>query len=523
MIRVLVADDERPVVEGISHIVRKELALEFEIAGTASSGREAIERAVTLSPDLVLMDVRMPGISGLDAIREIRKRGSPSAFILITAYERFDIAREAVGLGVLDYLLKPVTKDSLATSLRSAALFIARKDEIESREIEYREREEGMRSFVEAAFVQGVMLGERSKAEIERYRAALGLRESLACAGAAAVQPPLCALDPAAEARSCYEGLRQTLRYKTRALVGPCVAGLVAFVLPLREESEAEEAKEELRLAVEASHASELVKGRLRLAFGSCVPFEDAVASWTEALSILAGGAGSGTAPDPAAPRSEGGWDFEEDEAFLEALLSPSTERARLSLEAMIAPLDPLAPPPAAAAYRFAALLGSALRALAVRGLVPRSEAAASMDFADLIGAGSGEALALALRARFATLSALSARTTMRSSPIAAAIESVKRNFSRPITLESVSDELGISSGRLSRLFIEGTGKGFSDFLIDYRIERAKEMLALPGAAVKQVSVACGYPDANYFSRLFKKATGLTPSAFSSLSGGGEP
>ena len=82
--------------------------------------------------------------------------------------------------------------------------------------------------------------------------------------------------------------------------------------------------------------------------------------------------------------------------------------------------------------------------------------------------------------------------------------------------MQVVADELGISPGRLSRHFIEETGKGFSDFLIDYRIERAKELLSLPDASIKQVSAACGYPDPNYFSRLFKKVTGLTPSNFSS-------
>ena len=70
--------------------------------------------------------------------------------------------------------------------------------------------------------------------------------------------------------------------------------------------------------------------------------------------------------------------------------------------------------------------------------------------------------------------------------------------------------------GALGVAIIEETGKGFSDFLIDYRIERAKELLSLPDASIKQVSAACGYPDPNYFSRLFKKVTGLTPSNFSS-------
>ena len=127
MKRILVTDDERPVIESISLIVKRELAGEFEVAGSAMSGREAIEKAAALAPDIILMDVRMPGISGLDAIREIRRRGSAAVFILVTAYERFEIAREAVELGVVDYLLKPVSKDKLAQALRRSAEAIERR------------------------------------------------------------------------------------------------------------------------------------------------------------------------------------------------------------------------------------------------------------------------------------------------------------------------------------------------------------------------------------------------------------
>ncbi|MEI6389013.1 MAG: response regulator, partial [Spirochaetota bacterium] len=113
MKRVMVVDDERPVVEGIVLMVQRDLGEEFAVVGSASSGREALERFGDLAPDIVLMDVSMPGISGLEAIRELRRRSSNAAFILVTAYERFDIAREAVELGLGGYLLKPVSRETL--------------------------------------------------------------------------------------------------------------------------------------------------------------------------------------------------------------------------------------------------------------------------------------------------------------------------------------------------------------------------------------------------------------------------
>jgi two-component system response regulator YesN len=508
MTRLLVADDERPVVEGISHIVRRDLAGEFEVAGTASSGREAVEKAAALSPDLILMDVRMPGLSGLEAIREMRKRGSSAAVILITAYERFDIAREAVELGVLDYLLKPVSKDALARSLRAAAGFVERKGELERREIEHREKEEGMLAFAEAAFLQSLMLGERSGAG--RYRAVLGIAEPLALAAAAAFTPPPGALDPDAEASAAYEALRGTLRYKTRAIAGPLVSGICALLLPLRDEREGASAAADLRAAIESAHSAELARGRLRLGFGSVRPFADAAASWSEALSDLLGGGPRGAPP---ALADEG---FDDDEAFIAALLASSPERAFMALERIMAPLLDLPLVPPADRYRVASLFGQAIRALRRRQALAGPEAAAAMDLGDLCSASSGGALDLAARSRFSSLASACARGPRRSTPLEAAFASIKGNFDKPITLDLVADELGISPGRLSRLFIEETGKGFSDFLIEYRIERAKEMLLLPGAAIKQVSAACGYPDPNYFSRLFKKVTGLTPSAFSS-------
>jgi two-component system response regulator YesN len=451
----------------------------------------------------------------MDAIREMRKRGSTAYVILITAYERFDIAREAVELGVLDYLLKPVSKDALAQSLRAAAQLIERKGELERREIEHREKEEGMRSFAEAAFMQSLMLGERAAAEAQRYKAALGLSEPLALVAAASFAPPPGALDPEAEAGAAYEALRGTLRYKTRAIAGPRVAGMCVLFLPIRDEKEGSSSADELRRAIVSSHAAELSRGRLRLGFGSVRPFDEAAVSWSEALADLLKLPGSGPAEGKVRPSLQDE-SYADDEAFLESLYQSSPERAALPLERIMEPLRKLPLVPSADRYRVAVLFGQALRELRRRDVLSGPVAAAAMDLEDISAASGGAALDLAVRSRFSVLAAACARAAARTTPVAAAVAAIKENFGRPLTLESIADELDVSPGKLSRLFVDETGKGFSDFLIEYRIEKAKEMLLLPGAAIKQVSMACGYPDPNYFSRLFKKVAGMTPSAFSS-------
>jgi two-component system, response regulator YesN len=510
MKRILVADDERPVIESISLIVKRELAGEFEVAGHAMSGREAVEKATQLTPDIILMDVRMPGISGLDAIREIRKRGSAAAFILVTAYERFDIAREAVELGVIDYLLKPVSKDKLAGALKNAAASIERRGEAERREIEHREREETMRSFVETALLHGIMLGERFGGELAKYCSVLEISEPWAVVGAVLFTPSAGSPHPEAEMQSLHEKLRATVRYKTRAFAGPLVAGHSVVLLPVKDRDSAAEAVDSFRKVILQAHGEALEKGILRMGMGAPKPLEDAGLSWSEAMSEVLGRRRSlGRASMEERP-------FDHDEAFLENLLNGSPERARQSLEQLMEPLRTITEPPTADRYRIIALFGSAGRMLARRGLIEHHAAVDMMDFEDLRTAAGGAAFDLAVRARFSDLLRMIEHSPRWSPLVARAIAYVQENFGKQMSLETTAYELGISPNRLSRLFSEETGKGFSDFLIEYRIEKAKEMLVLPGASIKQVSISCGYPDPNYFSRLFKKVTGLTPTVFSS-------
>ncbi len=525
MKRILVVDDERPVIEGISLILRRELGSEFELVGTATSGREAIEKAGTLFPDIVLMDVRMPGISGLDAIREIRGRSGKSAFILVTAYERFEIAREAVELGVLDYLLKPVSKDRLALALRSAAVFVDRRGELERREIEHRELEERSRGFVENAFLHGIVLGEGG-GEMLRYREALGIAEAHCMVLASAFMPPSGALDPSAENRALHASFRETLRYKTNALVGPLVSARAIVLLPLKDPAQAQATRQSVEGVIAAAFKRELDYGYLRFGFGSAVGIAEAETSWAMAHAGLLGvdqdSRRGATAEQEAGDAVTGqgvpaeGKPFEDDEAFLDSLMAGSPERAGFSLDRILETFRPCADLPLRARYRVISLFGSASRVLSRRGFISLGEAAAMMDLEDLMQAGNGRAFELAVRSRFSRLSLIMARFPRLTAPVSRAIAFVRENYGRGLSLELAADAVGISPNRLSRLFVEETGHGFSDFLIEYRIERAKELLAMPGASIKQVSISCGYPDPNYFSRLFKKVTGFTPTAFSS-------
>lgn len=525
MKRVLVVDDERPVVETIELMVRRDLSGEFSIVGEASSGRDAVEKAAALAPDIVLMDVWMPGVSGLDAVREIRARGLPCVFILVTAYERFDIAREAMELGVLDYLLKPVARDKLAAALRAAAAFADRRFELERREMEHREREERLRSFVEEAFLGAVMSGDPDGFDPDRYRAALGIPGTRAVVGAAAFLPPPGSPDPKAEVRAMHEAFRQAVRYKTRALAGPLRSGFSILLLPIEDPDQEEKEAAALRNALEQAFEFEMSRGLLRFGFAPPSPLADAASSWIrtyrEALGL--GSTGGEARPEPAAGDLEpteaglpGGSRGEDERTFLETLSSGDPARARPALDRILEGLRGRGEPLPWERYRLIGLFSAAYRDFERRGFLGSEETSRLFDLEDLRTAPGAEGLAEAARARMPALAAAAERAPRWSAPVARTAAYVRENYARQISLESAAAEVPLSPGRLSRLFVEETGRGFSEFLTEVRIERAKELLAEPGASVKLVSAACGYPDPNYFARLFKKVTGYTPSAFAS-------
>lgn len=119
MIRVLVVDDDFMVAKVHAGFVA---ALDgFEVVGTSSTGTQALEDVVRLRPDLVLLDVYLPDMTGLDVLRRLRAAACPSDVIVISAARDVDSIRSALHGGVLHYLVKPFDRRTFETRLRDYA------------------------------------------------------------------------------------------------------------------------------------------------------------------------------------------------------------------------------------------------------------------------------------------------------------------------------------------------------------------------------------------------------------------
>ena len=119
MIRLLIADDEKLEREALAELVQRRFERDV-VLEVAENGRKAADTAVLWGADLILMDIEMPGMSGLDAARAVLAQRPSCRVIFVTAYSLFQYAHEAVHLGACDYLLKPVDPDELEASVRRA-------------------------------------------------------------------------------------------------------------------------------------------------------------------------------------------------------------------------------------------------------------------------------------------------------------------------------------------------------------------------------------------------------------------
>jgi DNA-binding LytR/AlgR family response regulator len=116
-LRVLAVDDERPALEDLARVLRASPLVEG--VHTASRGEDALSKLALEAFDVVFLDVRMPGLSGVDLARVMKRFATPPAIVFVTAYET--AAVEAFELRAVDYVLKPASRDRVEEALRRAA------------------------------------------------------------------------------------------------------------------------------------------------------------------------------------------------------------------------------------------------------------------------------------------------------------------------------------------------------------------------------------------------------------------
>lgn len=130
MLRALIVDDEPIVREGLKNIIAWE-EYGFEICGEGIDGRDGLNKIISLNPDLVLMDIKMPGVNGIDVIKNAKEAGYNGKCIMLTGYSDFEYAKSSIRLGVNSYLLKPIDEDELIDTVKKLYKDIQKERNVE--------------------------------------------------------------------------------------------------------------------------------------------------------------------------------------------------------------------------------------------------------------------------------------------------------------------------------------------------------------------------------------------------------
>ncbi|KQO16654.1 response regulator [Paenibacillus sp. Leaf72] len=167
MLKVLLTDDEVFVRKGLMELIPWE-EMKFIVVGEANNGKEALEMIEDLEPDLVITDIRMPLVDGLDLIRSVKENTQlDPVFIIISGYNDFKYAQQALRYGVHDYIMKPIDEEEITAALRKLTYSIG-------------ERKKALLSGDKQAgnpILEALMQGALNRKEAEQYSSMLGMPE----------------------------------------------------------------------------------------------------------------------------------------------------------------------------------------------------------------------------------------------------------------------------------------------------------------------------------------------------------
>ncbi|MDO7907891.1 response regulator transcription factor [Paenibacillus sp. JX-17] len=516
MFKVLIADDEPMIREGLASIMEWE-ELGYSVAATAANGREALQKYQEVQPDLIIIDIRMPGMTGLEVIRELRQSGASVHFIILSGYADFDYAKEAITMGVNSYLLKPVDEDEMKEELLRIHTMLVREQNNGPRQVQeemiYRDH------LVEALLFSSESLsGDRDPAvqlnlNWPSYQVILlellneNGSDSLA---EAAVKRRISELFDLRD-----RGILFSAGYHVGILLREPVYGTEAARLLSEELTEAastwgyrifgaagESVTDLHELTASYAVASRLLSFRfLYREQRLMLPQDLSVLESSVAAEERAGDEDSDQDPVHYAEKLYYALDIVSLEAVKRVLAEmkdvlPRYYRTEQSLKNGFAQVFSLAMNKLSASQSgrldtlqdTTALLSEVYRQPTLDCLVLRAEEQLSQLISHL--GGSSKDIVLKQMVDF-----------------------IRRNYSENLKLELLAEIFNYNSGYLGKLFKSHTGESFNAFLDKVRIENAKELLS-QGLKVHQVAERVGYGNVDYFHSKFKRYVGSSPSSY---------
>ncbi|MBU0935882.1 MAG: response regulator [Spirochaetes bacterium] len=523
--KIILVDDEDEVRGRISSKISAESG--FQVVGTAGNGYDALELIEQHSPQVVLTDIKMPYIDGLE-LASIIRRDHPTVRIgFITGYDEFDYAREAIELNVRSYLTKPLTQEDISRFLHKLKLELDTEiQENYNREQIQQRYQQSLPLIIENYFVSLLASGvATSQSDVEQLRQhGVTLDDSPYVLVSVYVERL-----PEHWGVIEYQKLKMAVRNRLNALLK--LENLdhyhfsfhesLVFIIKQRSQSNSQQLDVLLNRMVQTTKHFLAVPVDIGVSDRHS-DFRQLAAAYEEADRALSSSRFSSISPityyNQQSSSEVRRLRFKEEDArtFEHALrFSPDAE-----LKALLDDLRQNASAAATDGGNFD------LYILNLASLLANYAAAGDVDLDALLGDNLLTLLqklrgvdqlfdwvySLVLRIRS---QGMASKASNSHKLLAAAKTAIRTRYADPdLTMEDLCDQLAISPSYLGQLFKKYEDSSFVRFLTAVRMEKAKELLATTGDRIVELAVQCGYRDVYYFSHSFKKYHGLSPKKY---------
>lgn len=499
MYKVLIVDDEYWVGRWVTDVIGKEMP-ELAVAGVCEDGDEALRFLQSTSVDILITDINMPVVSGLDLIRGIGERGRMPKTVVISGYDEFEYARQAIELDVLAYLIKPLKKEELVKALTKAM------GELDQELAQGQTARTGCYARMEnllAEFFQNPREGLRQKMD--------QVFEKMGIAG-----------------QWYVFGIIQNTRMEMpdfskddlRNRLGLACRGRDVFLFLRNPYTWVF-----MIAGIEQASGFYLDESALCRVFKSCffgVSKAHRDLGEIEAAEMEAKGSILGKLGHREDEEQVGELRTDHNAEFLAAIRARDKERvSRCSAEAEADFLKTPYDLTGCLNFYFV-LAGDVIKMLAESYMKQKRDI-----FLNLMNEGYAFSAQIrdfysipAICRRFeeyslSVIDSLNATGPMKGSAIVQRVERmIRERYASDLNLGSIADEFDINPSYFSKKFKEETGVNFLDYLARVRIEQAQALLDHTDLSIASVSRQVGFHDPKYFSRVFLALTGVKPSEY---------
>lgn len=530
MYTLLIAEDEELERQALRYIITQQCP-EVNIVGEAGDGTSAVRAAAQQQPDIVLLDIRMPEMNGLEAAKAIRAILPEVRIVMLTAFDEFEYAKQALKIGAVEYLLKPLRPDDLVKALAAVTEQVGLAKRKVREDLQIRQSLKEAAPYIKMSFVQDLIAGNIT--ELHQFHERAGFLGMEVTTGVVMVLDidnfkQLTRNEPELKKQLVKQQLYRITADAagSNVLVTPfssdhiiIISGQSASDQPEAVKAEAIELAEKIRKAIVGIMGISITIGIGRHYSDP----RDMHKSYVEAVNAqrqrfyLGDNQIIHIEDIPHLSGQPFHYPFQNERAVLERVRCGDRKQAKEALAALLEEIF--------------AKSGSVdiIKASVLELLIVLSRAAieggASLEQLTLLNFDHINKLMQCAnkdqvhRWMFDSLDSfldnmLENRSGMNTRVINKACEFIVKNCHRNISLEEVSQFVHLSPFYFSRLFKQDKGCNFVDFLTKARVDKAKLLLQNFDYTIVRIAADSGYHDASYFCRVFRQEVGMTPNQY---------